>query len=122
MRSVSDANAVLSTFEKLIVKYSGKNTFFRIARNLRVGLFSKIVRFFLWIVKQATAQPSADQGRDAARMSHYWSGFKRYAAFTFVGILIGLLISFFLPDAISDFATFLWTHIKKFVFGVASSR
>jgi len=116
---ISDVNAMLSTFEKLLAKYWSKNKFIKIAHKLRVGLFSKIVRFFLWIVKQATAQPSAREIRDGSMMSHYWSGLKRYLGFTFLGIVIGLFISFFLPDALHDLAVFLWTHVKKLFFGGA---
>ena len=113
---ISDVNGVLSTFEKLIAKYAGKNAIFRIAKQLRVNLFSKIIRFFLWIVKQATAQPSGNEIRDKNKMSSYWTGLKRYFGFTLFGILIGLLLSFFLPNAVHDLAIFLWTHIKSLVF------
>ena len=112
---ISDVNGVLSTFEKLIAKYAGENAIFRIAKQLRVNLFSKIIRFFLWIVKQATAQPSGNEIRDKNKMSSYWTGLKRYFGFTLFGIFIGLLLSFFLPNAVHDLAIFLWTHIKSFV-------
>ncbi|MGE5173352.1 MAG: DUF3376 domain-containing protein [Betaproteobacteria bacterium] len=110
---VSDVNGVLSTFEKLITKYSDKNMFFKIARRTRVGLFSKIVRFFLWLVKWATARTSAEDLQDGSKMSQLVAGAKRYLGFMLIGILIGLALSFFLPDAFGRGAQALSTAYQN---------
>jgi hypothetical protein len=112
---IFDVNSILSTFEKLITKYAGRGTFnaFNIALKLRVGWFSKIVRFFLWTVKQATAQPTADGLNKASKMSHFLSGLKRYFGFTLLGILIGLALSFFLPDAFGPGVRALWAKYQN---------
>ncbi len=110
---VADLNAILATFEKLIVKYRAKNGIFKIARALQVPVISKVLRFFLWLVKQATAR-TTETGHDVSTLAQYRKGFWRSVGFTGIGILIGLVLAFFLPDAVRDFASFVWKHIKMF--------
>jgi hypothetical protein len=46
-------------------------------------------------------------------MSQFLSGLKRYFGFTLLGILIGLALSFFLPDAVGPGVRALWAKYQN---------
>jgi predicted acylesterase/phospholipase RssA len=110
---VPQAGSIVRTFQKLIRKYK-ESPVFKVLNKFKIPWFLTAIRAFLWLVKQATAVPSAD-GSDISTWSRFKAGARKYVGFICIGIIIGLIISFFLPDALRDLAHFLWGKIKAVV-------
>lgn len=112
---------VLRTFDDLIIKYKDKKKknppylFFFLGK-IKFHWTLRLSRVFIWLVKQATVQPSCrDGGRDISPMSQFIAGGRRYMGFMLIGIVIGLILSFFLPDIVKDWAIGIIEYIKSIV-------
>ena len=72
------------------------------------------VRFFLWVIKQATTPPleEGDKGLPY-NIGKFLHNAKRYLGFIVVGIFLGFLLSFFLPDFVGDLARWVWAKVQS---------
>ncbi len=113
---ISNVNGVLKSMETLIKKYE-KKTFYSLLKTIKINLTLPVIRFFLWLLKQATAQPSSDTlPKDSSlklKLKDFLSRSRVYMGFLLLGIVFGLLISFFLPDLLGDFAHWAWERLKS---------
>lgn len=102
-RIIPPINSILKTSQKLLRKYQDESKFYSVLWKLRTHWFLSIFSKFLWLVRQATAQPVLLQdAKDMSSLSRLKSGMKSRFGFIVIGIIIGLLISFFLPDMFRD--------------------
>lgn len=109
---VGNIDSIMKTSQNMISKYSEK-PFFKILNRFKINWFIILLRPLLWMVKQATAQPICEHGtRDISTLAQFKSGGRRYAGFLCIGIIIGLILSFFLPDAIRNGFEWILEKIK----------
>ncbi len=108
---IFNANGIIKALEKLIGKHQEK-TVYKLLKTVKIHLILPFVRFVLWLIKQATSQPSCNNKSTAftATKKVFAQG-KRYFGFLFIGVFLGLLISFFLPDIIRDNVPLIWNKI-----------
>lgn len=110
---VGNIDGIMKTSQKMINKYREKR-FFNILKRFKINWLIILSRRLLWVVKQATAQPSCQDGtRDISTMAQFKSGGRRYVGFLLIGIIIGLVLSFFLPDAIRNAADWVLQQIRE---------
>ncbi|MBF0457566.1 MAG: DUF3376 domain-containing protein [Nitrospirae bacterium] len=105
---VTPVNGVLKTFGKLINKYK-ERPFFNVMDRLKVKSLLIPLRFILWLVLQATAQPKGNQseGKVAARFRDFKYGFKHYMGFFAIGIVTGIFLTYFGPNFIPKVLDFI---------------
>jgi predicted acylesterase/phospholipase RssA len=112
---VCNLNGILNSSEKLVRKHDDK-LFYLLLKKIKVDWVLKITRFVLWILKQATCQPSiADNKKEttvAISINNFVGSGRRYIGFILIGIILGLLISFFLPDFVKDFTHWIWEKLR----------
>jgi hypothetical protein len=110
-RIVPQINGILKTSQKLLGKYR-EEKFYKVLRMLKIHWLLRIFKMFLWLVRNATAhvEPSKD-GRDISTLSALKSGMKSRFGFICIGIGIGFLLSFFLPDMFRD----AFVYLKKVI-------
>lgn len=114
-RVISNLNGVLRSSEKLIKKHDDK-FFYSILKKIQINWMLPTIRFILWLLKQATVQPSISEDKEEAAVTTTVKKFirsgRRYMGFIFMGIILGILISFFLPDFLKDLAHWILEKIK----------
>ncbi|MCG6552250.1 MAG: DUF3376 domain-containing protein [Candidatus Magnetominusculus sp. LBB02] len=106
---IPPVNGVLKTFGKLINKYEN-SLFFRIMDRLNVKTLLIPLRFFLWLVYQATAQPKCDAsgGKLVTKFDEFISALKRYFGFFGIGVVTGIFLTYFGPETFKS----IWHLIK----------
>jgi len=108
---VFNVNGIIKALEKLIRKHQEK-TVYKLLKTVKIHLLLPFVRFVLWLIKQATSQPSGNNKSAAfTTTKNVFARGKRYFGFLFIGVFLGLLISFFLPDFIKDNIPLIWNKI-----------
>jgi len=114
-RLISHVNGVLKSSKELIKKHEDK-FFYSILKKIKINWMLPIIRFALWLLKQAVVQPSINNVKKESDLiitiKSFISTGRRYIGFIFIGIILGLLISFFLPDFVKDSAHWVWVKIK----------
>lgn len=105
-RLIGNTGKILKTGRRVIDRYE-ERPFFSAIRKIKVHWLIQPVRLLLWILGQATTNPSQEQGTKETEMRGFLSQGRQYLGFILIGIVAGILISFFLPDAIRDFARWL---------------
>ncbi|MCF6158785.1 MAG: hypothetical protein E3K32_09475 [wastewater metagenome] len=112
---IPQINRILQTLEELIRKYREKPFFYQL-KIVQANLMLPILRAILWLLRQAAAQPLHKSGeRDKGTVSDFKVSSKRHMGFVFIGIIVGLLISFYLPAIFEDAARYTYYGIAKLV-------
>lgn len=118
-RVIPQINRILKTFEELISKYREK-PFYHQLRMVQVHLMLPLLRFILWLIRQATAQPMRNNDKkNTSTIADFKISGRRSMGFILIGIIVGLLISFYLPeifpDMIKEGARYIYNGIIKFI-------
>jgi len=110
---IGNINGILKTSRKMINKYSDKS-FFRTLKRFKIDLIILILRPLLWLIKQATAQPTCRHDtKDISTLARFRSKGRHYIGMLGLGIIIGLALSFFLPDAFRNGAEWILQKVKS---------
>lgn len=114
-RVMTQLNGILKSSGKLIAKHDDK-IFYTTLKKIRIAWLFSVMRFILWLIKQATVKPEIGYGAPSHAGTNTIRSFvmsgRRYMGFMSIGIILGILISFFLPDALRDTAHWMWIKIK----------
>jgi predicted acylesterase/phospholipase RssA len=114
-RLIPQINKILKTFGGLIGKYRTK-PFFHQLRIVQANLILLVLRFILWLIRQTTYQSFRRNGeRGISTMADFKVSGKRYMGFVFIGIILGIFISFYLPDILREGVRYIYYGAVQFI-------